>query len=238
MKKGYKGIGMEGFFASWYARNTGKSPGQYTGDAREVALHAPAGSAVLEVAPGPGYLLIELAKLGRYRAAGLDISRTFVAIARENARDAGADIEFLLGNASAMPFCADTFDFIICRAAFMDFSEPVKALREMRRVLKPGGTALVVDLRRDATKEAVDAEVEGLGLGWWDAMVTKWIFRYGLVPRAYTKEEFRRFIEEAGFREYEIGERPIRFGIRLEKPPGAGKIAAAPASDRGRTGPE
>jgi ubiquinone/menaquinone biosynthesis C-methylase UbiE len=38
----------------------------------------------------------------------------------------------------------------VCRAAFKNFTEPVKALAEMRRVLRPGGTALIIDMRRDA----------------------------------------------------------------------------------------
>lgn len=42
----------------------------------------------LEVVPGPGYLAIEIAKSGTYSATGLDISHSFVRIARENARKA------------------------------------------------------------------------------------------------------------------------------------------------------
>jgi len=217
-KKWHRGFGFGVLSASWYARITEKSPGQYIGDAKKVAEHAPAGSTVLEVAPGPGYLLAGLAKLGRYQATGIDISRTFVAIARKNARDAGTDTEFLLGDASAMPFCDDTFGFIICRAAFANFSGPVQALREMYRVMKPGGAALITDLRREATRESVDAEVGGLGLGWVDSQVLKWIFRYDLIPRAYTEEKIRRFLEEAGISGYEIVAGPVRYELWIRKP--------------------
>jgi len=57
---------------------------------------------VLEVAPGPGFFAIELAKQGDFKLTGLDISQTLVEIAAENARKAGVKIDFRLGNAAAM----------------------------------------------------------------------------------------------------------------------------------------
>ncbi len=147
--KGYKGMAMEGSIATWYARNTLRDIEEFRKDARVVAGHVPPGGAILEVAPGPGYLAIELARLGSYAITGLDISRTFVEIAQQNAREAGAQIDFRYGNASQMPFAADQFDFIVCRAAFKNFSEPVAALDEMRRVLKPGGRFLVGEVLLD-----------------------------------------------------------------------------------------
>jgi 2-polyprenyl-3-methyl-5-hydroxy-6-metoxy-1,4-benzoquinol methylase len=47
---------------------------------------APSGAEVLEVAPGPGYLAVEIALLGRFHVTGLDFSRSFLEIASENAR--------------------------------------------------------------------------------------------------------------------------------------------------------
>ena len=83
--KGYKGIGMDGVIATWYARNTRKSIEEYRKDAQKVAERLSGGEEILELAPGPGYLSIELAKLGNFRITGLDISETFVEIARKNA---------------------------------------------------------------------------------------------------------------------------------------------------------
>src|SRR5579863_9206144 len=92
LDKGYKGMGMEGLTAKWYAALTFKALDDFKRLARRVAAQVPEGGSVLEVAPGPGYFAIELAKLGRYRITGLDISRTFVEIAHRNARQAGLDI--------------------------------------------------------------------------------------------------------------------------------------------------
>jgi ubiquinone/menaquinone biosynthesis C-methylase UbiE len=138
-RKAYKGIGMEGPIATWYAKNTGRDMREYRKIAQAVAGRLPGGSSVLEVAPGPGYLAIELAKLGDYRITGLDISKSFVRIARENARRAGVTIDFLRGGAAQMPFPDESFDFVVCRAAFKNFSDPVGALDEIHRVLRPGG---------------------------------------------------------------------------------------------------
>src|SRR5262249_23187379 len=111
-------MAMEGLIARWYARNTGKSLEPFRREAQEIAQQRRKGSAVLKVAPGAGFLAIELAELGSYRIVGLDISKSFVRIATENARRAGVEVTFREGNASAMPIASETFAFVYCRAAF------------------------------------------------------------------------------------------------------------------------
>src|SRR5215472_12678729 len=115
MRKPYRGMAMEGRIASWYAKNTGRNLAEFRHLARRLAMNLAADACVLEVAPGPGYLAIELARLGRYAISGLDISHAFCRIASENAMRAGAKIEFRQGDAAAMPFAAASFDFVVCR---------------------------------------------------------------------------------------------------------------------------
>lgn len=55
---------------------------------------------ILEVAPGSGYLAIELSKSGHYQVVELDISKTFIEIVQSNAKKANADVHFQHGNAS------------------------------------------------------------------------------------------------------------------------------------------
>lgn len=195
---------MEGLIARWYARNTGKSIAQYKKEAQEIAHHLPGGGAVLEVAPGPGFLAIKLAKLGSYRIAGLDISKSFVRIATENATRAGVQVTFREGNASSMPFESDSFDFLYCRAAFKNFAEPVQAIAEMHRVLKPGGKAVILDLRKNASLKEINAAVGEWRLGWINTVVTKWIFKHMLLQRAYSPENFRKMVGESPFKACEI----------------------------------
>jgi ubiquinone/menaquinone biosynthesis C-methylase UbiE len=216
-KKGYRGLGMEGFIARWYARNTGKDLAPFRETAAAVAARVAPGGGVLEVAPGPGYLAIELARLGPYRVAGLDISRTFVRMAAENAARAGVQIDFRHGDVAAMPFEPASFDFLVCRAAFKNFSDPVQALREMHRVLRPGGQALVIDLRRDASLDAINAHVAGMGLGWFSSLLTRWAFRFMLLKRAYTQEEMREMASQTPFRSCEIRTDLIGMDVTLTK---------------------
>jgi ubiquinone/menaquinone biosynthesis C-methylase UbiE len=215
-KKPYRGLAMEGFLARWYARNTGKHMETYRKAAAIVAGRI-AGGSVLEVAPGPGYLAIELARLGAYRVVGLDISESFIAMARRNAQDAGVAVTFEHGNASCMPFAPDSFDGIVCRAAFKNFAEPVQALQEMHRVLKPGGKALIFDLRPDASSEAINAEVKTLGLSWFNSLLTKLIFKHMLLKRAYSHEQFRQMAAQTPFETCAIQEDGIGLAVTLTK---------------------
>jgi ubiquinone/menaquinone biosynthesis C-methylase UbiE len=182
-----------------------------------VAARLPGASHVLEVAPGPGYFAVELAKLGSYDIVGLDISETFVGMATDYARIAGVLVDFRHGNASAMPFDSGTFDFIYCRAAFKNFSEPVAALGEMHRVLKPGGTALIVDLRKDASASDIDGAVQEMGLGPINSMLTKWIFKHSLIKRAYLEEDFNRMASQTPFARCEIEVASIGMEVSLHK---------------------
>jgi ubiquinone/menaquinone biosynthesis C-methylase UbiE len=215
--KAYKGIGMEGRTAKWYASLTAKSMDEFKALARRVADELPAGSRVLEVAPGPGYFAIELAKLGSYRITGLDISHTFVEIAGCNATEAGVEIDFQQGNAANMPFPDASFDFLLCRAAFKNFSEPVRALQEMYRVLKPGGRALIIDLRKDAPVESIAKMVNSMGVGAIDRFITKFTFRFMLLKRAYTRKQLEEFLAQTKFERADIREELVGLELSLER---------------------
>ena len=215
--KAYKGIGMEGGVARWYDKTTRRDLPEFKALARKVAGTLVSGAKVLEIAPGPGFFAIELAKIGKYQITGLDISKTFVDIAKRNARQEHVAVDFRQGNASAIPLPEGSFDFVLCRAAFKNFSDPVGAFREMRRVLKPEGRALVIDLRKDVGKKSLDSYIRGLKAGALNAFMMKWTFRLMLIPRAYTKQQFQNFIVESGFVKSEIQETPIGFEITLVK---------------------
>jgi ubiquinone/menaquinone biosynthesis C-methylase UbiE len=215
--KAYKGIGMEGRIATWYAKTTRKDLGEFKDLARKMSPRLPDGCKILEVAPGPGYLAIELAKFGRYQVTALDISKTFVSIAAKNAKAEGVHVDFREGDAAHMPFDANTFDQIVCRAAFKNFSQPVRALQEMHRVLRPGGQARVMDLRKDTPPEAIDEFIDKTDRGAVNSFLMKWTFRLMLLKRAYTRGDFEKFIAESGFTSYSIEEIELGFNITLTK---------------------
>jgi len=213
--KAYKGIGMEGVIAKWYAQNT-RQGRDFDVLAKRVSEIAPAGGRVLEVAPGPGFLSIEIAKTGKYRVSGVDISKTFVEIERANAKEAGVEIDFRQGDAASLPFEDASFDFVICTAAFKNFTRPVQALSEMYRVLRPAGKALVIDLRRDASRAEINREVEKMGLNRVNTLFTKMAFSQ-LLKRAYTEQQIQEFLSEAKIPKSRIQSGGIGFEIWLEK---------------------
>jgi ubiquinone/menaquinone biosynthesis C-methylase UbiE len=215
--KAYKGMGMEGAMARWYEKTTRKSLAEFQSLAQRMAEGLPDGAQVLEVAPGPGFFAIALAKLGNYDVTGLDISRTFVEIARRNAREEMAQVDFQQGDAAHMPFEDDRFDLVLCRAAFKNFSEPVKALAEMRRVLRPGGKAVVIDLKKDTPQKEIDAHIDQMNAGFANSLFMKWTFRLMLLRRAYAREDFQDFVLRSGWQRYEIAEAPVGFEATLVK---------------------
>ncbi len=217
LPKARKDSAMEGRIAKWYAANTGKSLDEFTKLARRISSQLPPGSAVLEVAPGPGYFCIELAKLGPYSITGLDISHTFVEIARKNATEAGVRVDFRQGNAASLPFPDNSFDFLLCRAAFKNFGQPVRALQEMCRVLKPGGQGLIIDLCRDASPESMNHHVDTLGLSAVNKVVTKLVFHLKLRKTAYTREQFQQMLAQTKLRGFDIQEVDISLEISMTK---------------------
>ncbi|MGI0013524.1 MAG: class I SAM-dependent methyltransferase [Nitrososphaera sp.] len=214
----FKDIGIGGMAARWYDKNTKKHRlAEMKGYAKEVAMHIQDGSSVLEVAPGPGYLAIEVAKLGTFRIIGLDIGKDFGEIARRNAKEAGVEVEFRLGNVSDIPFPDNSFDFIICTAAFKNFKEPFNALSEMHRVLRSGCTALIIDMNRNASDQQIEEYTENMGAEGIDKLFMKLMFKYFLRSGAYTKDEFINLISKTAFKEYNIKEEGIGFHVYLTK---------------------
>jgi ubiquinone/menaquinone biosynthesis C-methylase UbiE len=216
--KGYKGMPMEGIVARWYAgiRGTGSQIEEWRKQAAQLTAGLPDGADVLEVAPGPGYFAIEMARLGRFHVTGLDISHTFVEIAREHARQAGVSVDFRQGDASHMPFAEESFDLVVCQAAFKNFSRPLEAINEMYRVLRHGGTAVIQDMWKDASDEAIREEVNGMRLKPVNAFMTTRTLKM-LRRRAYTREQFERLATESAFGGCEIEVQGIGMDVRFRK---------------------
>jgi len=214
-RKPYRGISMEGGLATWYAKITRKDLSEFERLARELVQVLPRNSRILEIAPGPGYLCIALAKLGPFKVTGLDISQSFVRMASLSAKREGVVARFIHGSASDIPLEDGLFDLIVCRAAFKNFSEPLKALNEMHRVLKPEGRAVIIDLRKDASWEEIVAYVDGLKISRTSAWMTKFTFKHMLLQRAYTEGQMTSLVGESEFKSCEILRTPVGMEVNL-----------------------
>jgi ubiquinone/menaquinone biosynthesis C-methylase UbiE len=213
-RKPYRGISIEGRLATWYARTTRKDLGEFEDLAERLAKDLPEGARVLEVAPGPGYLSVALAKLGPYKITGLDISQSFIQMASEYAKKEGVTVRFIHGSASDIPLEDGFFDLIVCRAAFKNFSEPLKALNEMHRVLKPGGRAEIIDLCKDTPWDDIVSYVDRLNLGTIDSWITRMTFKHMLLKRAYTAEQLESLGAASDFTSCQITRSAI--GVQID----------------------
>jgi ubiquinone/menaquinone biosynthesis C-methylase UbiE len=211
---------MGGALARTYARQRGTEPQieLWRKQARDLTADLPDGARILEVAFGPGYFAVELARLGRFSVTGLDVAHTFVEIASEYARTQGVDVEFREGDVAAMPFDDESFDFVVCQAAFKNFVWPAKSLDEMYRVLRPGGKAVVQDMNKDATDGDIVREVESMKLGKLAALATRQTLG-GLRRRAYTPVQFSGLVAETAFRTCEVTTAGIGLEVRLVRVP-------------------
>jgi ubiquinone/menaquinone biosynthesis C-methylase UbiE len=207
------------YFAGKYAElaNAIESREEYKRLAEKVVERVKEGR-VLELGSGPGYLAIELAKLGNFEITGLDTSDTMISIAEENAREEGVEVEFRLGDAAHVPFDDGTFDFIMSRRVLHYWKQPrvIRIFNEVHRTLKTNGRALMVELRPDASKEAIDKEVRKLN----DSFIARWGLRWGItrsIKRAHTQNEIHQLLSETEFRKCEVQESPLELEIWLEK---------------------
>ncbi|HEX3616999.1 MAG TPA: methyltransferase domain-containing protein [Solirubrobacteraceae bacterium] len=116
-------------------------------------LPVPAGGSVLDVGTGFGILPFELAASSALRAVGIDHKAEYIEhaatlkseLAALELFEDGAEIDLLTGDARDLQFADESFDLVFMREVLQFIPEPVVALAELYRVLRPGGFACVGD---------------------------------------------------------------------------------------------
>ena len=102
------------------------------------------GLRALDVGTGPGQFAFYLAQEG-FEVTGIDISPGMIARAERKAGQLGLRVDFRTGDAERLPFDDDTFDVVVTRNLVWTLPNPESAVREWRRVLKPGGRIIISD---------------------------------------------------------------------------------------------
>lgn len=144
------------------------------------------GATVLDVGCGPGTITADMASLG-VEVIGIDSAAEVV----EKARELGVDAR--VGDAYALDFADATFDVVHAHQTLQHLARPVDALREFRRVVKPGGVVGVRDV--DYAGTIIYPETPGIAL--WAALYQKVHRSNGGEPDAGRR--LKAWALEAGF---------------------------------------
>ncbi|MBW3665774.1 MAG: class I SAM-dependent methyltransferase [Actinobacteria bacterium] len=113
----------------------------FPGD-RKWACHQARGD-VLEVAVGTGRNLEHYPD--DVRVTGVDLSPEMLARARRRAEEVRPDADLREGDAQALPFADDSFDTVVCTYSLCSIPDDRRAVAEMARVLRPGGSVILVE---------------------------------------------------------------------------------------------
>lgn len=175
---------------------------------RALAHHLPLGSRrLLDIGTGTGRLLEVLAPKVE-QAVGVDQSREMLALARANLARAGLDnVEIRQGDMYALPFEADSFDVVTIHHVLHYADDPAAALAEAARVVRPGGTVLVVDFSPHDMVE-LKREHAHVHLGFADNQVQGWLKSAGLLSLEPIHFPGRRLMTGIWRGEREIARRP------------------------------
>jgi ubiquinone/menaquinone biosynthesis C-methylase UbiE len=118
-------------------------------DGREWVCSRASGE-VLEVAVGTGRNFTFYP--AGVRLTGIDLSPAMLEIARKKADELGFDADLMEGNAQDLPFPDASFDTVVCTLSLCNIPDDRRAIAEMKRVLRPGGSLLLLDHVRSSSK--------------------------------------------------------------------------------------
>jgi ubiquinone/menaquinone biosynthesis C-methylase UbiE len=162
--------------------------------------HLAPGQRVLDVGCGPGTITADLARrVFPGEVIGIDLSDDVVAAAtRDHPASAEARVAFTVGDVYSLDFDDGSFDVVFAHQVLQHLSEPVTALCEIRRVLRPGGLVAV----RDADYGAFVWTPE-------DPRLDRWLEIYHALTRRNAAEAdagryLHRWVRAAGFTELEV----------------------------------
>ena len=185
------------------------------------------GSRVLDVASGAGTTAALLAREPGAEVVGVELNESAVAEARAAAADAGLDgaVSFAQGDAGALSLADASVDAVLCECSLCLFEDKLAAVREMARVLRPGGSVVVADV-------TVNREI-------LPAPLLSGAARVACVADALPLEGYELLLRDAGLRVGWVEQRCDAIAAmadRVEARLRAARIMRAPALEPVRSG--
>lgn len=107
-------------------------------------------SSILDIATGTGDLAFALLKANPEKLTGLDLSEGMLEVARKkaSAKNSSIKIDFIQGDSENLPFPDNSYDAVTVAFGVRNFEDLTKGLREILRVLKPGGQLVVLEFSK------------------------------------------------------------------------------------------
>lgn len=107
---------------------------------------------ILDVATGTGNVAVLLAKkYPNYKITAIDFNKEMLEIAKKKSRDL-KNLKYLNGDAQSLKLKSNSYDIVMLAFALGTFDDLPKAISEMKRVLKPGGKMILLDINRSRSK--------------------------------------------------------------------------------------
>ena len=185
---------------------------------RKTVRLIPPVSQVLDVAVGTADLAIEMLRTGKaQQVTGIDLSEQMMAIGAQKCMKRNVEVTFVKGDAQAMPFEDNTFDAVTCAYGCRNFRSLDEGLKEMFRVLKPGGQVTILEFSYPSNvlvRAMYDLYFTHI-LPWVGRIVSRDKTAYTYLNRSVKSfcwgEEFIQHLHDAGFTRGTF--LPLTFGI-------------------------
>jgi SAM-dependent methyltransferase len=165
-------------------------------------------SDVLDVGAGTGFVSLIAAALG-HRVTGIDLAEPMLEVARAESARRGLDVRFILGDAVAPPFRAESFDAVMNRHVLWTLREPERAFASWRTLLHRGGTVVAIDALdaiSDDDPDATNSKNEKPGEGLFERYYNR--ETRAALPVMHLKEwaQVVEMFEDAGFGDVRVHE--------------------------------
>lgn len=158
---------------------------------------------VVDIGTGPGTIPLNLKNsFPKTHFIGIDISKDMILMARGHAVRSDLQLPILVGDGQFLPFAAGKVDCVISLFAMHHMDHPQKLLKEIDRVLKPGGVLLIIDFRRD-----MKGPLFGIINAAWHAVFFFSAARRGFgdsVRSAWLPREIEEILGESGIGRFKV----------------------------------
>lgn len=174
---------------------------------------------ILDIATGTGDFAIEALALKPKKIVGVDISEGMLAVGRTKVQKLGMEnvIELRTGDSERLPFSDNSFEAVIASFGVRNFENLLKGLTDMYRVMKPGGTCVIVEFSKPKSfpfKQLYNFYFRYI-LPVVGRLVSKDTSAYAYLPASVQAfpdgTDFLKIYEQAGFKNTECV--PLTFGI-------------------------